>query len=126
MCINDRDSRFLWANENFVRLIGKTKQEIIGLVDTNKDHKDHDRTVMDLGKPLLNFHENIDVVLVPGTPVVPVITTKKRLLRKDSEIVGVAVCFALDNAEDAEKLALDSVKHNVQDVDASAVGAGLS
>ena len=110
-----------------MRLIGKTKQEIIGLIDTNKDHKYHDRTVMDLGKPLLNFHENIDGVLMPGTPLVPVNTrTKKGLLRKDSKIVGVAVCFALDNAEDAEKLALDSVKHNVQDVEASAVGGGLS
>lgn len=122
MCIKDRESRFLWANENFVRLIGTTKQDVIGSIDTNEEHKAHDREVMNRGEPLLNFNESIDAVLRPGTPPVPVdITTQKGLLRKNGEIVGVTVCFALRN----KKQALECVKH-MQDVEASAVGVGLS
>lgn len=83
--IKDRDSRFLWANENFVRLIGPNKQEVIGSIDTNEEHKAHNRGVMNGGEPQVNFNESIDAVLGPGTLAVPVdITTQKGLLKYKS------------------------------------------
>lgn len=125
MCIKDQDSRFLWVNEQFVCLIGKTKQEIIGSIDTNEDRA-RDKEVMNRGKPALNIHETIDRVVSPGKPAVPVdITTQKGLLRKDGKIVGVTVCFALDSSDDNETFAFHSVEQ-MQDVEASAVGIGLS
>lgn len=98
MCIKNRDSRFLWANENFVRLVGTTKTELIGTIDTRDGHKEDDQKVMKGGKPLLNLKEFIDVANPAGEWTKTAITTQKGLLRKGNKICGVTVCFSLDAA----------------------------
>lgn len=121
MCIKNR------VNDNFVCLIGKTKQEITGSIDTNEVHKAHDGEVMNNGRPLLNFHVSFDAVLELGSPARTVkITTQKGQLRQYGNIIGVTICFALlDNPKDVERPARDNVTY-MQDMEASAVGIGLS
>ncbi|MCB2377339.1 cupin domain-containing protein [Hymenobacter sp. BT635] len=95
-CIKDRDSVFLWVNENFARLVGQRQQDIIGTRDSRAAHVAHDKEVMASGIPLLNFHETIQVPTENGDLTDLEIVTQKGLLRKKggTEIIGITVCFA--------------------------------
>ena len=103
-CIKNRDSVFLWVNENFARLVGQRQQDIIGTRDSRAAHVAHDQQVMASGVPLLNFHETIQVPGPDGTLSDLEIVTQKGLLRpKDSpEIIGITVCFS-ERFPDADK-----------------------
>ncbi len=66
LCIKDHNSTFLWVNDNFAKLVGSTKADLIGKRDDRAEHVAHDVAVMKDGMPLLNFHETIPVP-IPGT-----------------------------------------------------------
>jgi hypothetical protein len=100
-CIKDDQSVFLWVNDNFAKLIGKKKEELIGKRDSFVEHVKHDEEVRKSGKPLLNFHETIAIPTEDGGTQNVEIVTQKGLLRKKggTEIIGITVCFSLKNPE---------------------------
>jgi PAS domain-containing protein len=101
--VKDANSVFLWVNQKFADLVGMTKDQLIGHQDTRAAHVAHDKQVMASGKPLLNFHETIEVPTQSGGMVNVDIVTQKGLLRElgGDEIIGITVCFALrDPADD--------------------------
>lgn len=95
-CIKNHESVFLWVNDNFAKLIGTTKEALIGTKDDHEEHVKHDQEVMKSGKPLLNFHETIAVPTEDGKMADLEIVTQKGLLRKKggNEIIGITVCFS--------------------------------
>lgn len=95
--VKDANSVFLWVNQNFADLVGMTKDELIGHQDSRAEHVAHDKEVMASGKPLLNFHETIEVPLKDGGWVNVDIVTQKGLLRSldTGAIIGITVCFSL-------------------------------
>jgi hypothetical protein len=108
MCVKNHNSEFLWVNDNFARLIGVPKEELIGKRDTQEAHVRHDKEVMKSGKPLLNLRETIEVPdRRGGTMRVPIITQKGLLREKGgTRIIGITVCFALEFPEQ-DSAALD-------------------
>ncbi|WP_348944839.1 cupin domain-containing protein [Chitinibacter sp. FCG-7] len=97
LCIKDHNSVFLWVNDNFANLVGMSKAQLIGHRDDRAEHVAHDQQVMVSGKPLLNFHETIDIPTGDGAMRSVEIVTQKGLLRQPDtgEIIGITVCFAL-------------------------------
>jgi uncharacterized protein len=95
-CIKDKNSVFLWVNENFAELVGTTKEALIGTQDSRAAHVAHDKQVIASGQPLLNFHETIDIPVAGGGTDALEIVTQKGLLRElgGSEIIGITVCFS--------------------------------
>ena len=95
-CIKNRDSVFLWVNENFANLFGKTPKDFIGKRDTQEDHVAHDKEVIASGVPLLNLNETIKIPLHDGGVNSLEIVTQKGLLREKggTEIIGITVCFS--------------------------------
>ena len=95
-CIKDYNSVFLWVSQNFADLVGQPKDALIGSADTRAAHVAHDKAVMASGKPLLNFHETIDVPTADGQTTSLEIVTQKGLLRREDtdEIIGITVCFS--------------------------------
>ncbi len=95
--VKDANSVFLWVNQNFADLVGMSKDELIGHQDSRAEHVAHDKEVMASGKPLLNFHETIEVPLKDGGMVNVDIVTQKGLLRSldTGAIIGITVCFSL-------------------------------
>jgi PAS domain-containing protein len=95
--VKDANSVFLWVNQNFADLVGMSKDELIGHQDSRAEHVAHDKEVMASGKPLLNFHETIEVPLKDGQMVNVDIVTQKGLLRSldTGAIIGITVCFSL-------------------------------
>jgi PAS domain-containing protein len=95
--IKDKNSVFLWVNDNFARLVGRKKEDLIGHKDDQEAHVAHDKEVMASGIPLLNFNETIIVPAPDGGTQKIEIVTQKGLLRKKggSEIIGITVCFSL-------------------------------
>ena len=95
--VKDANSVFLWVNQNFADLVGMGKDELIGHQDSRAEHVAHDKEVMASGKPLLNFHETIEVPLEDGQMVNVDIVTQKGLLRSldTGAIIGITVCFSL-------------------------------
>nr|WP_294934762.1 cupin domain-containing protein [uncultured Flavobacterium sp.] len=95
-CIKNHDSVFLWVNDNFAKLVGQKKEDIIGTRDSRAAHVAHDKQVMASGVPLLNFHETIQVPTSNGEMTDLEIVTQKGLLRKKggNEIIGITVCFS--------------------------------
>ncbi|BCW37883.1 hypothetical protein StoSoilA2_39390 [Arthrobacter sp. StoSoilA2] len=95
--VKDANSVFLWVNQNFADLVGMTKDQLIGHQDSRAAHVAHDKEVMASGKPLLNFHEVIEVPLKDGGTVNVEIVTQKGLLRSldTGAIIGITVCFSL-------------------------------
>lgn len=93
----DANSVFLWVNQNFADLVGMEKAELIGHRDSRAEHVAHDKEVMASGKPLLNFHETIEVPLQDGGTVNVDIVTQKGLLRSldTGAVIGITVCFSL-------------------------------
>lgn len=97
LVIKDYNSVILWANDNFARLVGESKEHLIGSKDERAEHVADDQRVMAAGVPLLNYHE---VITIPapggGTRDVPIIT-QKGLLRErgGTKVIGITVCFAL-------------------------------
>ncbi len=100
-CVKDRNSVFLWVNDNFAKLVGQTKEQLIGYQDSRKEHVAHDQEVMASGKPLLNFQETIAVPQPDGQMKAVDIVTQKGLLRAKggTEIIGITVCFSLKYPE---------------------------
>ncbi len=95
-CVKDRESVFVWVNQNFADLVGMSKDELIGHVDSRGAHVDDDRRVIANGKPMLNLHESIPAVTSDGSMMNVNIVTQKGLLRNEAgEITGITVCFAL-------------------------------
>ncbi|MEY8688882.1 MAG: cupin domain-containing protein [Leptothrix sp. (in: b-proteobacteria)] len=95
-CVKNHDSVFLWVNQNFADLVGQSKEALIGSADSRAAHVAHDKAVMASGKPLLDFHETIDVPTAGGSTTALEIVTQKGLLRKKGghEIIGITVCFS--------------------------------
>jgi len=95
-CIKNRDSVFLWVNENFATLVGQKQEDIIGTKDSRAAHVAHDKQVMASGVPLLNFHETIQVPTPDGGMTDLEIVTQKGLLHQKggTEIIGITVCFS--------------------------------
>lgn len=95
--VKDANSVFLWVNQNFADLVGMSKDALIGHQDSRAEHVAHDKEVMASGKPLLNFHETIEVPLEDGQMVNVDIVTQKGLLRSmdTGAIIGITVCFSL-------------------------------
>jgi PAS domain-containing protein len=95
--VKDIDSVILWVNQRFADLVGATKEQLIGSVDSRAAHVAHDKAVIASGKPLLNFHEVIAVLTQQGGMVNVEIVTQKGLLRAldSQEIIGITVCFSL-------------------------------
>ena len=95
--VKDANSVFLWVNQNFADLVGMSKDELIGHQDSRAEHVAHDKEVMASGKPLLNFHETIEIPLKDGGMVNVDIVTQKGLLRSldTGAIIGITVCFSL-------------------------------
>ncbi|GAB2865069.1 hypothetical protein GCM10027277_37450 [Pseudoduganella ginsengisoli] len=102
LCFKDKNSTFLWCNENFARLTGQTKDDIIGKVDQRAEHVKFDQQVMASGKPVLNLHESITVPDGQGGMREVQIVTQKGLLRQPGtgDIIGITVCFALQESAD--------------------------
>lgn len=96
-CIKNRDSVFLWVNENFAALFGKTPEDFIGKKDDQAAHVEHDKEVMASGVPLLNLNETILIPNEDGSVNALEIVTQKGLLRKKGgdDIIGITVCFSL-------------------------------
>lgn len=95
-CIKDRNSVFLWVNQNFADLVGSTKDQLIGSVDSRGAHVADDKKVMADGVPLLNLHESIPVPSPSGPVNVNIVTQKGLLRQRDTgDIIGITVCFAL-------------------------------
>ena len=108
-CIKNRDSVFLWVNENFAALFGKTPEDFIGKKDEQAAHVEHDKQVMASGVPLLNLHETILIPDEDGKVSALEIVTQKGLLRKKggTEIIGITVCFSKrfpNPEEEAERI----------------------
>jgi len=95
-CVKNDKSEMLWCNQNFADLVGQTKEEIINNKDPREEHVRHDKEVMARGKPLLNFHETIDIKDETGKDTKLEIVTQKGLLRKKGgdEIIGITVNFS--------------------------------
>lgn len=95
--VKDVNSVILWVNQNFADLVGMTKEQLIGSVDSRAAHVAHDKAVIASGKPLLNFHEVIAVPTKDDGMVNVEIVTQKGLLRAlgTEEIIGITVCFSL-------------------------------
>ncbi|MBY0240464.1 MAG: cupin domain-containing protein [Burkholderiaceae bacterium] len=102
LCFKDKKSTFLWCNENFARLTGQTKDDIIGKVDQRAEHVKFDQEVMASGKPVLNLHESITVPDGGGGLREVQIVTQKGLLRQPGtgDVIGITVCFALQDSAD--------------------------
>jgi len=94
-CVKNDKSEMLWCNQNFADLVGQTKEEIINNKDPREEHVRHDKEVMAHGKPLLNFHETIDIK-ENGKDTKLEIVTQKGLLRKKGgdDIIGITVNFS--------------------------------
>lgn len=100
--VKDVDSVILWVNQKFADLVGMTKDQLIGKVDSRAAHVAHDKAVIASGEPLLNFHEVIAVPTKGGDTVNVDIVTQKGLLRSlgGEEIIGITVCFSLRDPVD--------------------------
>lgn len=94
--IKDRNSVFLWVNQNFASLLDLRPEDLIGEEDDQKAHVAHDKLVMRIGRPLLNLHETI---LIPdgksGTKAVEIVTQKGLLRDENGKISGITVNFSL-------------------------------
>lgn len=95
-CIKNEESVFLWVNDNFAQLFGKTPEYFIGRKDDQAAHVAHDKEVMASGEPLLNLHETIEIPDGNDGTMLLEIVTQKGLLRqkKSNEIIGITVCFS--------------------------------
>lgn len=113
-CIKNRDSVFLWVNENFAALFGKTPEDFIGKKDEQAAHVEHDKAVMESGVPLLNLHETILIPDENGEVSALEIVTQKGLLRKKGgdDIIGITVCFSkrFPNPEEEANKIIETLK----------------
>jgi len=79
----------------------KKKEDFIGKTDPRIEHTQHDVEVMNSGKPLLNFHETIDIPIDDKGNVEKLkIVTQKGLLRNKhhrDEIIGITVNFSKED-----------------------------
>ncbi len=109
-CIKDVDSRFVFCNENFAKLVGSSVSEIVGTIDDREDHVKDDEAVRKSGIPLLNHRE---VIELPNGSQQPILTQKGlwRCTIDKSEILGTTVNFSLQKTKEAwiEELGLKLV-----------------
>ena len=91
MCIKDRDSCFLWVNDNFANLYEEFfhAEDVVGKFDPNMEG---DKALLECGVPLFNHEENITV-----QNKTIAFRSQKGLFRNKSnpnEIIGIStVCF---------------------------------
>eukprot|EP01033_Poteriospumella_lacustris_P012035 gene12035-8594_t len=95
LCIKNNNSEFLWVNDNFAKLVGSTKEALIGTRDSRAEHVAADQRTLQSGVPLLNYHETIQVPTADGSMEDIEIVTQKGLLREKggSRIIGITVAF---------------------------------
>ncbi|MCS3531617.1 cupin domain-containing protein [Chryseobacterium sp. JUb7] len=99
-CIKDADSRFVFCNENFAKLVGSSASDIVGKIDDRADHVKDDAAVRKAGVPLLNHRE---VIELPNGSQQPILTQKGlwRCPTDESEILGTTVNFSLQKTKEA-------------------------
>lgn len=99
-CIKDADSRFVFCNENFAKLVGSSASDIVGKIDDRADHVKDDAAVRKAGVPLLNHRE---VIELPDGSQQPILTQKGlwRCPADESEILGTTVNFSLQKTKEA-------------------------
>ncbi|MEN4759853.1 cupin domain-containing protein [Chryseobacterium sp. C39-AII1] len=99
-CIKDVDSRFVFCNENFAKLVGSSVSEIVGTIDDREDHVKDDEAVRKSGIPLLNHRE---VIELPNGSQQPILTQKGlwRCTTDKSEILGTTVNFSLQKTKES-------------------------
>lgn len=97
-CVKDVDSRFVFCNENFAKLVGSSVSDIIGTIDDRAQHVKDDEAVRKSGVPLLNHRELIEL---PDGSQQPILTQKGlwRCSTDESEILGTTVNFALQKTK---------------------------
>lgn len=98
--IKDVDSRFIFCNENFAKLVGSSVSEIIGTIDDRIDRLKDDEAVRRSGIPLLDHRELIEL---PDGSQQPILTQKGlwRNTTDTSEILGTTVNFSLQKTKEA-------------------------
>ena len=93
ICWKDNASVFQGCNQNFADLIGKRKEDIIGVHDQlSEKHVRDDAEVRATGEPKLHMEE-----VIPGPDGKDIrILTNKGPWRDDSgNIIGTIVCFTI-------------------------------
>lgn len=98
--IKDVDSRFVFCNENFAKLVGSSVSEILGTIDDRIDRLKDDEAVRRSGIPLLDHRELIEL---PDGSQQPILTQKGlwRNTTDTSEILGTTVNFSLQKNKEA-------------------------
>lgn len=99
-CVKDVDSRFVYCNENFAKLVGSSVSDIVGTIDDRAQHVKDDEAVRKSGVPLLNHRE---VIELPDGSQQPILTQKGlwRSSTNEFEILGTTVNFALHKTKEA-------------------------
>ncbi|AZA89205.1 Uncharacterized conserved protein [Chryseobacterium nakagawai] len=99
-CVKDVDSRFVFCNENFAKLVGSSVSDIIGKIDDRAQHVKDDEAVRKSGVPLLNHRE---VIELPNGSQQPILTQKGlwRCSINEFEILGTTVNFSLQKTKEA-------------------------
>ncbi|MCH9633853.1 MAG: hypothetical protein S4CHLAM7_05870 [Chlamydiae bacterium] len=90
ICWKDEYSRFLGCNNAFAALLGKSKHEIIGSIDTIEKHVLDDKEVRDTGKAMMDM---IETIPDKTGQQIQIKTNKAALLNKEGEICGTVVVF---------------------------------
>ncbi|PCI93460.1 hypothetical protein COB11_05290 [Candidatus Aerophobetes bacterium] len=91
ICWKDSNSAFRGFNENFLKLVGKSREELIGVQDPfSENHIKCDAEIRKTKKPKLHMVEKI-----PSKKGKPLYILTNKGVWKDPEgrVIGTAVCF---------------------------------
>ncbi|MCH9631485.1 MAG: hypothetical protein S4CHLAM37_15080 [Chlamydiia bacterium] len=91
ICWKDENSAFRGFNDNFLKLVGRKREELIGVVDPfSEEHIKCDAEVRKTKKPKLHMVETIPSK--KGKPLY-ILTNKGVWEDPDGKVIGTAVCF---------------------------------
>lgn len=89
----DKQSVFRGCNENFARLLGMHREDIVGMQDDAAPQIKDDKMVLESGKPKLNMHEQLQL---PSGEKISILTQKDLWRDAQGKILGIVVCFIKD------------------------------